>query len=184
MSGSALPETTAHPLILTVMLDPASQARFDALRRRLFPPALNHLHAHVTMFHHLPGAHQPKIMDHLTEACRTMSPAPFTVTGLRFLGRGTAYALGMPGVVGLRQSLATVWQSSLTRQDSQPWHPHVTVQNKVAPDEARQVYDALLAEQMPPGGQAIGVELWSYLGGPWHHLGRQLFRSQPLSRCS
>ena len=180
MSGEA-PETTDHPLILTVMLDPASQARFDALRSRLFPPALNYLRAHVTMFHHLPGGDRAKVEDHLATACGTIPRVPFTVAGLRFLGRGSAYALGMPEVARLRQDLANTWRSSLTRQDSQAWQSHVTVQNKVAPIEARRVHDALHAEPLPPGGQAIGVKLWSYRGGPWEYLGSQLFRSQSLS---
>ena len=43
------------PLILTLAFDEATFARFDGLRRRHFPDALNLIPAHATLFHHLPG---------------------------------------------------------------------------------------------------------------------------------
>ena len=50
---------STDPLILTLALDDLSFARFDALRREHFPPTLNRIPAHVTLFHHLPGEEEP-----------------------------------------------------------------------------------------------------------------------------
>src|SRR6476469_7699644 len=44
-----------RPLIVTLLLDDAAQQRFDALRTAHFPAERNHLAAHVTLFHALPG---------------------------------------------------------------------------------------------------------------------------------
>ena len=160
---------------MTVALDPASQDRFDRLRKRLFPVELNYLSAHVTVFHHLPGEHWGEILHRVTEVCGDVPITPFAVTGLRFLGRGTAFSLHMPGVAAVRQRLAAEWQPWLTAQDRQPWKPHVTVQNKVAAASARASHAELQAQPLPDGGHATGLQLWAYVGGPWEPLSTQPF---------
>ena len=55
-------------------------------------------------------------------------------------------------------------------------HPHVTVQNKVAPEAAKRVYETLLAAFSPQHGMVTGFGLWRYLDGPWELLGHQVFR--------
>ena len=164
-----------HPLILTALLDPASQARFDGDRQRHFPAAINYIDAHVTLFHHLPGLEQAAIEGSLGAICRRHAPVPFTTTGLRFLGRGTAYALDMPAVAVLRRDLAGQWQHWLTAQDRQGWQPHVTVQNKVAPADARRLFQDLQAGFAPWGGLVGGLSLWRYRGGPWELVGHHPF---------
>ncbi len=44
-----------RPLIVTALLEPGVQARFEALRRAHYPAALNQVPAHVTLFRQLPG---------------------------------------------------------------------------------------------------------------------------------
>jgi hypothetical protein len=53
------------PLIVTLLLDDAAQARFDRLRAAHFPSARNHLAAHVTLFHALPG----ELLTEVRDAC-------------------------------------------------------------------------------------------------------------------
>ncbi len=165
-----------EPLILTAWLDSASQERFDRERQRHFPSKINFIPAHVTLFHHLPGAQAEAIMHGLAAACQAQPPEPFSVTGLRHLGRGNAYALAMPGVSRLRARLAAEWQAAewqegLTAQDRQPWQPHVTVQNKVSPAEAKQLQAVLQQGFVPQEGFVTGLLLWRYLGGPWERAG-------------
>ena len=45
-----------QPLIVTLALDEAAEARFDGLRQEHFPLERNHLRAHVTLFHALLAA--------------------------------------------------------------------------------------------------------------------------------
>ena len=164
-----------HPLILTALLDPASQARFEEERQAYFPPALNFIAAHVTLFHHLPGAELATIDRQLGECCRAGAAAPFSTTGLRFMGRGTAYLLSMPAISGLRASLAERWRPWLTPQDRQGWQAHVTVQNKVAPDVARRLHASLQARFSQRDGMVLGLDLWHYLGGPWEKVAQYAF---------
>lgn len=94
-------------------------------------------------------------------------PIALEVTGLRSLGRGVAYALSSPALVQLRQALAREWRDWLTPQDSAKIAPHVTIQNKVTPDEARRLLAELQAGFAPFAATGEGLLLWRYLGGPW-----------------
>lgn len=159
------------PLILTLGLDAGSFARLDALRRAHFPPALNRIPAHVTLFHHLPGAAEGEVAATLAHACAATPAFAVRVTGLRSLGRGVALSLEAPEAARLRADLARGWEAWLTPQDRQGWRPHVTVQNKVAPDVARATLAALAAGFAPWEARAQGLLLWRYRGGPWEAAG-------------
>ena len=164
------------PLIVTLLLDDAAQARFDRLRAEHFPPERNHLAAHVTLFHALPGEHLDAVRVDLTDAADRPS-FDVAVTGLRFLGRGVAYTLESPDLAAVRGGLVSAWQPWLTPQDRQRHAPHVTVQNKVDPAVARALHERLLAEFAPWTIRARGLGLWRYLGGPWEPVSEHPFRS-------
>jgi 2'-5' RNA ligase len=155
------------PLILTLLLDDASQAFFDSARKRWFPPKLNFIRAHVTLCHHLPGDQLEPIRDHLALVCARQKTAEVSVTGVRSLGRGVAYCLRAPEIEALRAVLAARWRDELTVQDRQGWRPHVTVQNKVTPAQARDLLGEVSRAFVPFSVTATGLALWWYRGGPW-----------------
>ena len=163
------PLAEPRPLVVTLLLADEAQRRFDRLRAAHFPAERNHLAAHVTLFHALPGEHEDAVRADLATAARR-PPFPVGVTGVRFLGRGVAYELSSPEVDELRGSLARAWAPWLTPQDRQRHRPHVTVQNKVTPDAARSLYAQLSAAFEPESVTARGLGLWRYLGGPWEPL--------------
>ena len=165
-----MPAPAHDPLILTLAFDEPTFARFDGLRRRNFPEALNRIPAHATLFHHLPGDAEAAVVETAATLARTVPPAEVSVTSLRFTGRGVAYVLEAPAVAGFRARIAKAFEDRLTAQDKQGWRPHVTVQNKVSPETARALHAALEAEFAPFRFVAPGVVLWRYLGGPWERL--------------
>jgi hypothetical protein len=157
------------PFILTLTLDPVSQAGFDALRSAHFPPSRLLVGAHVTLFHALPNdLHVVQAVE--TEAA-LIAPFPVSVTGLRFLGRGVAFALESARLHGLRTRLQERWTTRLTPQDRQAWRPHVTIQNKVEPAVAKELHAALSAAFVPYTITATGLALWRYRNGPWDSAG-------------
>ena len=158
-----------QPLILTLQLDEGSFARLDALRREHFPAALNHIPAHLTLFHHLPGERLHDVAAELA-ASTPRAPFPLRATGLRKLGRGTAFEIEGAELKSWRGRLARTWADVLTPQDRQTFRPHVTVQNKVEPIAARALYEALSDSFHPFDLQGVGVLVWRYLGGPWERL--------------
>lgn len=163
------------PLILTLALDRESFARFDGLRRRHFPPERNLIPAHLTLFHHLPGAEAGRLLADLAAAARDRGPLPLRVSGLLLLGRGVAFRVESPELQELRARLAAAWSPWLGAQDRQPFRPHVTVQNKVAPADARALHAALSNGFAPFVAWGEGLLLWRYLGGPWQELARVPF---------
>ena len=154
---------------MTLLLGEEAQERFDRLRAAHFPPERNFLAAHVTLFHALPGEREDAVRADLGAAARR-APFAVDVTGVRFLGRGVAYELSSPEVDELRGALARTWAPWLTPQDRQRHRPHVTVQNKVAPEVARALHARLAAAFEPATVPARGLGLWRYLGGPWEPL--------------
>ena len=154
------------PLILTLTLDAASQAFFDEQRRRYFPPKINYLSAHLTLFHALPGAEEAAIAADLAAVAQA-APLPLRVTGVKFMGRGVMYALDNPDLPALHRGLQRRWQPWLTAQDGQGLRPHITVQNKVDPAVARALLAELSAGFEPFEALGTGLALWAYRGGPW-----------------
>lgn len=163
---------TAPPLILTLALDAASQAYFDALRRQHFPPAINYLAAHLTLFHHLPGIELAAVRAHLQAVAQAGKPLPLHITGLRSLGRGVAFNLENDVLRALHRQLQADFAPHLTPQDRQKLQPHITIQNKVDPAAARQLLAELQAEFAPFGAVGTGLHLWAYRGGPWESLAK------------
>lgn len=156
--------------IVTLGIDPDSHRILDSLRRAHFPPERNFLEAHVTLFHALPSDHEPLVRDALA-CCAAATPSFAIAFGPpRFLGHGVALDVAAGPLPALRRELAGRFREWLTPQDAQPFRPHVTVQNKVAPDDARRLHAELLASWRTLEGRATALRLWRYLGGPWAHL--------------
>ena len=103
------------------------------------------------------------------------------VTGLSFLGFGSAYQIDSEDLSGLRSGLASEWRHHLKRQDAQPFRPHITIQNKVDAADAKALYAALFATFEAFDVTATGLLLWRYRGGPWELVREFQFGVSSLS---
>ena len=155
------------PLIVTAKMDADSFEFLNALRRENFPPERNHLSAHITLFHHLPGEHLDEIEDHLKITASRQYEFKLLFRGVKFIGRGTIVEIEAPPLVSLRNKLANHWSDWLTPQDKQKFAPHVTIQNKVTPEEARSLYEKLNESWQSRIGTAASLQVWHYRNGPW-----------------
>ncbi|MFD1757552.1 2'-5' RNA ligase family protein [Rufibacter sediminis] len=167
-----------NPLILTVTLDEEAEAFFTGLRDAHFPPERNFLKAHLTLFHHLPPQY-PTLVEELAARCHRQKSMTLEVAGLMNIGKGVAYRLVSEELQQLHQSLQQQWQPLLTPQDKQKLRPHITVQNKVMPAQAKELESTLRETFVPFTITGTGLTLWEYLGGPWKLY--QQFSFQPLS---
>ncbi|RDI17768.1 2'-5' RNA ligase superfamily protein [Pseudacidovorax intermedius] len=159
-------------LIVTLRMDAASAAALTALRSAHFPPSRNWLDAHITLFHALPVAELPRVRQDMAEIVERTAPFKLDVDRVQFLGAGVAYAMSAPEALRLRATLATNWSGLLGAQDRQWRGPlHVTVQNKVRPDQARMLHAELARDFVPWKVGATGLDLWYYMGGPWERVG-------------
>lgn len=159
--------TDPRPLILTARADPASMARFEALRRAHYPAEINRVPAHISLFHHLPGSEVEAVIDRLKFTARHHPAPEIEVAGLRSLGKGVALTLHADGLAAIRAELAEAWAPLLIPQDRQGWRGHVTVQNKVDPAVARATLAMVSASFRPWTARIAGIDVWRYLGGPW-----------------
>jgi hypothetical protein len=166
------------PLILTAVLDAPAQQRLDALRRAHFPTERNHLDAHVTLFHHLPGEEEASVARGVAAAARSRSAPDVRLAGVRSLGRGVAVVLAAPDLAALRAELARSWVGWLTAQDRGKADLHVTVQNKVRPEQARTLHAVLAGGFVPESTRAVALALWRYRGGPWGPVARFAFAGE------
>ncbi len=164
-----------QPLILTLWLDTASFAKFNALRQQHFPRERNYLDAHLTLFHALPSDAEAQIRADLDAISAVMRPLELCYPQLRFLGKGTAVEVEASAVVQLRRELSGRWRDLLNAQDSRVIKPHVTIQNKVTPEKARALFNELSGKWQPLDGIGEGLQLWRYKGGPWEAAGEWKF---------
>ncbi len=159
-----------RPFVVTAELDEATFSWLDDLRRRHFSPERNHLPAHLTLFHALPGYCHDRVTRDLDEVTSARAAIGALASGWFRLGRGVAMALDAPVLATLRAELAGRLGDVLTRQDAGGFRPHVTVQNKVAPAQARALKAELDARFRPMEVSIPALRLWRYDGGPWQHV--------------
>jgi hypothetical protein len=146
------------------------------LRRLHYPPERNRVPAHLTLFRHLPPSVGAELDGRLARAVKAPRP-PAAVAGVLDLGEGTALRVDSAALEALRGDLAEALQGVLTPQDNAPWRPHITVQNKVAPREARRLQAQLRATLLLPRPLAIrAFATWRHLGGPWEAVKSYSFR--------
>ena len=147
----------------------------QALRRAHYPPGRNRVPAHLTLFHHLPPGVEAELGRRLADYAATPAPVA-AIAGIMDLGGGTALRVESEGLEDMRYDLALAMRGLLTPQDMAPWRPHVTVQNKVEPKEAKALQARLRAgfERRPL--EIKGLALWRYLDGPWEPVKRWTFR--------
>ena len=145
------------------------------MRRAHFPPERNQVPAHLTLFHHLPPDLLPELDRRL--AFQAAAPPPrATLAGVIDLGAGTAFRVESEALEDIRQDLAEAFRGLLIPQDQQRWRPHVTIQNKVEPKEAKRLQQQLRATFEPRPLVIKGLATWRYLGGPWEPVKAYTFR--------
>lgn len=168
-------ESGPAPIIVTALFGRQDTAFFDTMRRAHFPPERNQLDAHLTLFHHLPPSSVDELKHRLTLETRGIPAPQARVGGLMSLGRGVAYRIELPELVGIRARLADAFTGMLTPQDAGGWRPHVTIQNKVTPAVAKLLLAELNRDFRPRDVEIAGLGAWWYRGGPWEALSRHMF---------
>jgi hypothetical protein len=163
------------PLIVTASFGDGDNGWLQQLRRAYYPPERNRVPAHLTLFRHLPPSVEAELGRRLAAYAATPAPAA-AIAGIVDLGEGTALRVESEGLEDIRHDLALALRRLLTPQDMTPWRPHVTIQNKVTPKEARRLQAMLRAgfERRPLAIR--GLAIWRYLDGPWEPVKQFVFR--------
>ena len=163
------------PIIVSALFGASDFAFFDGLRRAHFPPDRNVIAAHLTMFHHLAPDLAAELKQRLVAETRGIAPPRARIGGLINLGQGVAFRIESPELEDIRARLAEAFGPMLTPQDRAGWRPHVTIQNKVLPAEAKALLATMSATFTPRPIAIAGLASWWYRGGPWEPLSRHMF---------
>ncbi|MDB6162482.1 MAG: hypothetical protein JWO04_6188 [Gammaproteobacteria bacterium] len=149
--------------VVTLRMDEVSFARLDVLRTRYFPPDINSLPAHLTLFYALTDEQVSRLPAAGTGLAVGSIPLEFVRPIL--IGHGVAIEVAGRELSDLHVRLTEVLGHGLTRQDRQPFRPHVTIQNKVTREAAKVTFSGVAHGFSPWAGHGIGLDVWRYLGG-------------------
>jgi len=167
----------AGALIVTAEIGASDLAWLDRLRRAHYPPERNRVPAHLTIFHALPPSAEREVRSSLSRTVSAEPPIAF-IEGLMNLGGGVAYRVVSPQLDEIRSRLAHDFHGLLSAQDSGGWRPHVTIQNKVSPKEARALMIEIERGFCPQPLEIRGLGLHRYVDGPWERLATYVFRGR------
>jgi 2'-5' RNA ligase len=164
-----------RPIVVTAIFGDGDNGWLQQLRHDHYPAERNRVPAHLTLFRQLPPSLEGELADRLARA--TAAPPPkATIARILDLGEGTALGVESEELEAIRDQLAEAFHGLLTPQDLAPWRPHVTIQNKVAPREARALQQLLKATFEPRPLAIRGLAAWRYLDGPWEPIRDWRFR--------
>ncbi len=152
--------------ILTLKLDDPSFAILQEWRNRHFPSRLNRIRAHLTLLH-TSTAKQVCRLQASWRIFERLGPIRLKYAAPLFLGHGVAISVDSVELHSLRAQLLEEMSGNLTRQDQQPFRPHVTIQNKAGAVEAKALYASMCSCFEPWRGLGTAVLIWQYLDGPW-----------------
>jgi hypothetical protein len=159
------------PIIVAAEFGNADFAWLDGLRRAHFPAERNQLPAHLTMFHHLPPSLLSELDTRLKAETRALRRPQAMIGEPMLLGRGVALRVRCEALEMLRERLADAFSSLLTPQDAAGWRPHVTIQNKADPAEAKAFHAQLQSDLRQARSLVItGIATHFYRGGPWERI--------------
>lgn len=176
---TAMPDAApiAAPVIVTATMGVRDFSWANGLRRAHFPSERNLIPAHITLFHHLPPSRLPELSRLLGVVTRG-EPAPAArLSEAMFMGKGVAFRVDSPDLLAIRERVAEWFAADLIAQDQQTPRLHITVQNKVAQEDARMLHAQLAAEFLPRPLAIAGLAAWYYLGGPWRLIREYKFTS-------
>ena len=157
------------------MFAPGDDGWLQQLRRDHYPGDRNRVPAHLTLFHQLPPSAEAEVARRLAACAAAPRPAA-SIAGIMDLGEGTALRIESEELEEMRHGLADGLSGLLSAQDAGRWTPHVTIQNKVEPKEARRLQSALRGRYEGRTVVIRGLALWRYLGGPWQAVRDWSFR--------
>lgn len=94
------------------------------------------------------------------------------------LGRGTALRLTSSAMIDIWSGLADRFHGLLTPQDAHRPRLHVTIQNKVSPQDAKALQAELEPLVEPRAFTFAGLSLHIYRDGPWEFVRTYPFRGR------
>ena len=157
--------------VLALQTDRDFHQRINDLRKQYFPPRLNKVGAHITLFQALPGSQLDSIVSDLLEIAHPERRFQINTVRARLMPYGVALDAKINQARRLWKTLHQKWGPAgadfLSKQDQQ-FDAYYTIQNKVEKDVAIQTWEKVRQRFKCEKGWAIGLTLYKYTkGGQW-----------------
>ena len=157
--------------VLTLRTDHAFHQRINDLRKQYFPPRLNKIGAHITLFHALPGSQLESILTDISAVTHKHSPFPVSTHEPMRMSHGVALSAKNAKANEVFNDFKQRWGPAdadfLSKQD-QSFRAHYTIQNKAEKEVADKSWEEVRNNFKRDHGQAIGLTLYQYMkGGRW-----------------
>ncbi|GAB7350456.1 hypothetical protein MBLNU459_g1059t1 [Dothideomycetes sp. NU459] len=177
-SPSHVPQTAspeASVYVLTLLTDAKHHQTLTSMRKRYFPPRLNKLDAHITLFHALPGS---KLDEAIKPTLRDVSQKtpPFSILAAKPFRLNKGIAIGIPKSQGgddarkVHAQLKEAWVDFLSQQDAGGFAAHYTIMNKVDDQkEVQRAFEEVDGQWTGCQGTVQGLSLFRYDTGHWVH---------------
>lgn len=177
-SPSHVPKTSSAEdavYVLTLLTDTKHHRTLTETRKKYFPPRLNKLEAHITLFHALPGS---KLEESIKPTLREVSnkTTQFHILAATPFRLNKGIAIGMPKSQGgddarqVHGQLKGAWREFLSSQDAGGFAAHYTIMNKVDDEkEVQKAFEQVQDEWRGCHGTVLGLSLFKYDRGHWVH---------------
>jgi TRAP-type mannitol/chloroaromatic compound transport system substrate-binding protein len=152
-------------LIITLLLDEASQMFFDKQRKLYFPTYANFTNAHLTLFHKLPTK-ETQVQEILEQIC-TIDKFDMKVVRIQNNHNFIAYEISSSALLDIHSTLQIAFTKLLHLKDKEILWPHITIQNKVTEYKAKKTHQKLMETFVPFTITAIGISSWFYTKNNW-----------------
>lgn len=187
-SPSHVPNTETEDenvYVLTLQTDKAHHRRMTELRNQYFPPKLNKLAAHLTLFHALPGS---KLNSYIIPTIEdvTSKTSPFRVHAIKPFRLKYGIAISVAKENGAKQAqnvhhaLQQSWldENFLSDQDRGGMRAHYTILNKVDNQgEIDKAFNQVQSQFKGDFGVAEGLGLYRYDRGKWKFVRKFEFQA-------
>ncbi|MEO1044758.1 MAG: 2'-5' RNA ligase family protein [Pseudomonadota bacterium] len=170
--------TDRRPIIMTARMGRDDFAWANGLRRQYYPIERNHVAAHITLFHHLPGPYAGEVVRCAQQMAAQYAAPRSMVSDVIKRDGGVAYHVESADLLAIRMEMAEQFHGLLTAQDQGEPRLHITVQNKVTAAVAKETFAKLGAGFMPRPLSITGLALYRYADGLWENMGEYGFRGK------
>lgn len=167
-----------RPIILTAKMADQDFAYADRLRRQYYPIERNNVPAHITLFRHLPGRYAPELIGLLRDVTQQLRAPKAMLADILKMSGGVALRIESEELLAIREVIAEHFHGLLTQQDQGHPRLHITIQNKVKTEIAKECYTALSSEFQPRPLIITGLQSHRYDDGGWEDMPAMPFRGK------
>lgn len=168
-----------NPLVVSLRFSEPAFHHLTKIRKENFPDKHNNLDAHLTILHALPSLQRDRAHAFLSDLSARTRNFNLSLGALRARPKIVLLPVRSKILDELVYAMQDHFWDTLSDQDRQDFHGHITLCNKQTPEETAKrqasIEDAV-KNRNSWNCKAIGIDLWEYRGSrPWKLISKHDF---------